>query len=44
VLKSYKEYNRPGEGWDPPGFSAQEMSLEMVEASMKIVLNWCSNP
>jgi len=44
VWKSCREHNRPGEGWHPPGVTAQEMLLEMVEASMKIALNWCSNP
>jgi len=39
VQKSYREYNRPGGGWDPPGVTAPKMPLEMDEASMKIVLN-----
>jgi len=43
MQKSYREYNRPGEGWAPPGVTAQETQLEMDETSMKIVLNWCSN-
>jgi len=31
MQKSYRKYNRPGEGWVPPVVTAQEALLEMDE-------------